>query len=200
MFDMRDKPPSTPDVSEWIDCSWTVYVGEPAAELPLELGVRPDLPQLTVRGLDPSFPGQAYTILLGKTEFDVVREYHDNPAAMEDYVKRVAEGVVIPNELTVQVLAYTDKVCRSLASMDEQRIVDMARRWPILLFPSIQQHDCEPGLSPVRQLRESVLRQLAHLAREAVGSRRKLMCRIEFRRCTKDPETGRVHVIEATRH
>jgi hypothetical protein len=200
MFDMLEKLPSTPEVSEWIDCSWTIYVIEPASELPLELGVRPDLPQLTVRGLDPSLVSDAYTILLGKTEFDVVREYQDNPAAMEDRARRVAEGVLIPNELTVQVLAFTDKVCSSLASMDEQRIVDMASRWQFLLFPSLKQHGSEPGASPVQQLRESVLRQLAHLAREAVGSGRKLMCRIEFRRCTKDPVTGRVHKIEATRH
>src|SRR5690242_15910482 len=114
---MRDNLPSKPDLTEWIDCSWAVYVNEPASELPLELGVRSDLPQFTVRGLDPSFLGQAYTILLGKTAFDVAREYQDNALATEDRARRVAEGVVIPNELTVQVSVYSDKVCRLLAAM-----------------------------------------------------------------------------------
>jgi len=200
MFYMSDKLPSRPDLAEWIDCSWTVYVNEPASELPLELGVRSDLPQFTVRGLDPSFLGQAYTILLGKTEFDVLREYQDNALSTEDRARRVAEGVVIPNELTVQVSVYSDKVCRLLAAMDEQRIVDMAGRWPVLLFPSMQQPGSDPGPSSRQQLRESVLRQLAQLARNAVDSGRRLMCRVEFRRCTKDPATGRVHRIEGTRH
>jgi hypothetical protein len=200
MIYMRDKRPSKPEVTEWIDCSWTVYVGEPASELPLELGVRPDLPQFTVRGLDPSFLRQAYTILLYKTEFDVVREYQNKYAATDDRARRIAEGVVIPNELTVQVLAYSDEVCNLLATMDEQRIVDMARRWQVLLFPSIQAQGSEAGPSPTQQLRELVLRQIAHLAREAAGSGRKLMCRVEFRRCTKDPTTGRIQKTEGTQH
>jgi hypothetical protein len=107
---------------------------------------------------------------------------------------------VIPNELTVQVSVYSDKLCRLLATMDEQRIVDMARRWRVLLFPSLHQHESEPDPSPGQQLKESVLRQLANLAQEAVGSGKSLMCRIEFRRCTKDPATGRVHRVEGTRH
>jgi len=200
MFHMQDEIPSKLEVTEWIECSWTVYVSEPASELPLELGVRPDLPQFTVRGLDPAFLGQACTILLGKTEFEVVREYQDNPAAIEDRARRVAAGVVIPNELTVQVSAYSDKLCRLLATMDGPRIVDMARRWQVLLFPSLPQHESEPDRSPRQHLRESVLRQLAHLAQEAVRSGKGLMCRTEFRRCTKDPATGRVRRIEGTRH
>ena len=173
MFYMSDKLPSRPDLAEWIDCSWTVYVNEPASELPLELGVRSDLPQFTVRGLDPSFVGQAYTILLGKTEFDVAREYQDNAVATEDRARRVAEGVVIPNELTVQVSVYSDKVCRLLAAMDEQRIVDMAGRWPVLLFPSMQQPGSDPGPSSRQQLRESVLRQPSPFGTGRGGQRQK---------------------------
>jgi hypothetical protein len=93
MFHMQDEPPSKSEVTEWIDCSWTVYVNEPASELSLELGVRPDLLQFTVRGLDPAFLGDACTILLGKTEFDVVREYQDHPATMEDRTRQVAAGL-----------------------------------------------------------------------------------------------------------
>lgn len=200
MFYMRDKPSSKPDVTEWIECSWTVYVSKPGSELPLELGVRCDLPQFTVRDLDPSFLGQAYTILLGKTELDVVREYQENTLATEDPARRIAAGVVIPNELTVHLSVYSDKVSSLLAAMDEQRIVDMARRWYVLLLPSMQQHESEASPSSRQQLRESVLRELARLARNAVDSSRRLMCRVEFRRCTKDPATGQVHRIEETRH
>ena len=197
---MQDKPIPNPEIRDWIDCSWTLYVSEPASQLPLEFGIRPDLPQFTVRGLDPSFPGQAYRVLLGKTEFDMAREYQQNPAATEDRARQVAHGVVIPNELSVQILVYSDKVCRVLATLDEQRIVDMARRWHVLLFPSTQPNGSELNPSPEQQLRESTLRRLAHLAREATDTGKHLMCRIEFRRCAKDPATGRVHKMEETRH
>jgi hypothetical protein len=141
---MRDKPTAKPEVTEWIDCSWTVYVNEPAAELPIEFGVRSDLPQFTVTGLDPTFLGQACTILLGKTEFEVARECQSSPDAIEDRAQQIASAIVVPNELTVQVSAFSEKMCRLLASVDEQRAADIARRWHALLRPSVYQDGDEP--------------------------------------------------------
>ena len=192
--------PVQPDVTEWIECSWTAYVSEPAAELPIELGVRPDLPQFTFKGVDPSFLADAYTLLQGKTGFDVAREYQDRSDALQDRARQVATAVVIPNELTVQVLVYPERVSALLAALDEARIVAVAYRWRDLLWP-VGQREAAAEEPPERRLRrEANLRELVRLGREAVARGRRLMVRVEFRRCRKDPETGRVERSVGTRH
>jgi hypothetical protein len=195
---MRDEPPAKPDVTEWVDCSWTVYVNEPAEELPIELGVRSDLPQFNVSGLDWGFLWQAYMILRGKTELDGIREHQTGGVAVEGPVRRLAAATPVPHELSIQLHTCSDEFCKLLAVLDEQRTVDIARRWRILLWPSLYQDETDPD--PRQELRESVLRQLAHLAQTATAGGRRLMVRIEFRRCTRDPATGRVHKNAGTRH
>jgi hypothetical protein len=195
---MRDKPPAKSDVTEWVDCSWTVYVNEPAAELPIELGVRSDLPQFTVTGLDCGFLWDAYMILRGKTELDFIRQYHTGGVAVEGPMRRLAAATPVPNELSIHVHTCSDEFCKLLAVIDEQRTMDIARRWRALLSPSLYQDETEPD--PRQGLRESVLRQLANLAHKATAGGKKLMVRIEFRRCTIDPVTGRVNRNEGTRH
>ena len=137
-------------------------------------------------------------ILRGKTELDGIREHQTGAVAVEGPMRRLTAATPVPNELSVQVLTCSDEFCKLLAVIDEQRTVDIARRWRALLWPSLSQDGTDAD--PRQGLRESVLRRLANLAHKAPAGGKRLMVRIEFRRCTKDPATGRVHRHEGTRH
>ncbi len=181
---------------EWVDGSATLYVNDASAELPLEQGLRPDLPQFTSAGLSPSFLADLSLILQGRTEMEDSLEYQDARVAGESAVRRVAHAVPIPHEYSVQLYACSDELCRSLAALDERRAADIARRWYALLWPALYKDETIPG----SRLREGILPRLVALAQEAVSSGRKLMLRIEYRRNTRDVTTGVIRRAEETRH
>jgi len=74
---MQDKPPAKAEVTEWMDCSGTAYVNDPATELPIDLGLRSDLPQFTTPGLDPSSVADLRRIVLGRTMLEMVQEFQN---------------------------------------------------------------------------------------------------------------------------
>jgi hypothetical protein len=183
---------------EWIDGSATIYVNDASAELPLEQGLRPDLPQFTSPGLSPSFLSDLHLILQGQTVMEASAKYRDVRVAGENAVRRVAHAVPIPHEYSVQLYVCSDEMCRLLAALDEQRAADIAHRWHALLWRSLYKDETVP--ESLTRLRAGILPRLVALAREAVGSGRKLLLRIEYRRNTRDAATGAVRRTEETRH
>ena len=77
-------------------------------------------------------------------------------------------------------------------------VADIVRRWRALLWPSLYQDGSAP--ENLNRLRAWILPQLVALAQEAVSSGRKLMMRVEYRRNTRDADTGVIHRTEETRH
>jgi hypothetical protein len=193
---MPDRGGAKDGVLDWISCTWTVYVGDPAAELPIELGVRSDLPQLHVVGLPTAFLERVHAILLGKTEFEMAKEFAAGRGKAP--TNRIAAATVAPREFSVHIFVCSEDFCRLLVATDESWASDVARRWRALLRPSLYQGEPEPDAR--EGLRESVLRQLANLARVANTSNRKLMVRVEYRRQVKDTVTGEVRGYQETRH
>ena len=184
--------------ADWVDGSATYYVNDPRAELPLEQGVRPDLPQFTSAGLSPSFLGELHLILQGRTAMQSGQEYQDGRVARENAIRRVAHAIPIPHEYSVQLYVCSEELCGLLAALDETRVADIALRWRALLWPSLYQDGSMP--ENLNRLRDTVLPQLVALAKEAVRSGRKLMMRVEYRRNTRDANTGAIHRTEETRH
>ena len=184
--------------ADWVDGSATYYVNDPRAELPLEQGVRSDLPQFTSAGLSPSFLGELHLILQGRTAREAAQEYQDGRVARENAIRRVAHAIPIPHEYSVQLYVCSEELCGLLAALDETRVADIALRWRALLWPSLYQEGSTP--ESLNRLRARILAQLVVLAKEAVSSGRKLMMRVEYRRNTRDADTGTVHRTEETRH
>ena len=184
--------------AEWVDSSATYYVNDPRAELPLEQGPRPDLPQFTSAGHSPSFLGELHLILQGRTAIEAAQEYQDSRVARENAIRRVAHAIPIPHEYCVQLYVCSEELCGLLAALDETRVADTALRWHALLWPSLYQDAAVP--ENLNRLRASILPQLVALAKEAVSSGRKLMMRVEYRRNTRDANTGAMHRTEETRH
>jgi hypothetical protein len=184
--------------AEWVEGSATAYVNDPRDELPLEQGVRSDLPQFTSGGLSPSFLGELHLILQGRTALQAAQEYQEGRVARENAIRRVAHAIPIPHEYSVQLYVCSEELCGLLAALDEERAAEIARRWHVLLRPSLY----EDGSAPERlnKLRASMIPQLVALAKEAVSSGRKLMIRVEYRRNTRDATTGVVRRSEETRH
>src|SRR6185437_2826192 len=172
-----DEPTST------MECSATVYVTDLAGELPLEQGIRFDLPQWTGRGLDPSFFGNLHLILAGRNLEQSLEDFR-NGRAREKSLERIAAAVLIPCEHSVHVYACADELCELLAALDEQRATDIAKGHRHLLSPSTQHEEKDP-YGP-HCFRVPTLMQLATLAQEAKRSARKLRIRVEYRRCTRD--------------
>jgi hypothetical protein len=178
-------------------CFGTVYVNDPAAELPIDQGIRPDLPQITCSRLDPSFLADLHTILLGRTRMDIVEDFQNGRVAKGEAIRRVAQSIPIPKEHSIQLYVCSDDMCNLLAAAKEDRVADVVQRWRVLLWPSLQP-SAEPEAG--RRFRGWVLRQLVTLAQEAVRSDRKLMIRTEYRRHTRDATTGAARGPEQTRH
>jgi hypothetical protein len=184
--------------ADWVDGSTTCYVNDPRAELPLEQGLRPDLPQFTSAALSPSFLGELHLILQGRTAMQAAQEYQDGLVARENAIRRVAHAIPIPHEYSVQLYVCSEELCGLLATLDETRVADIALRWRALLWPSVYQGG-SVSENPNR-LHAWILPQLVALAKEAVSSGRKLMMRVEYRRNTRDANTGAIHRTEETRH
>ena len=184
--------------TEWVEGSATCYVNDPRAELPLEQSLRPDLPQFTSAGLSPSFLGELNLILQGRTAIEAAQEYQDSRVAKENAILRVAHAIPIPHEYSVQLYVCSEELCGLLAALDETRVADIALRWHALLWPSLYQDGAVP--ENLNRLRASIVQQLVALAKEAVSSGRKLMMRVEYRRNTRDANTGAIHRTEETRH
>jgi hypothetical protein len=181
---------------DWVVCSGTVYVNDPAAELPLEQGIRSDLPQFACVGLDASFLTDLHTILRGRTPMDLIQDFQKGRVT-EPGVRRVAHSIPIPKEYSVQLYMCSEELCRLLADSGEERVADIVQKWPTLLWPSLQE-SLEPDSR--RRFRAAVLPQMVSLSREAIRSRRRLMVRIEYRRHARDAITGEVRRREDTRH
>jgi hypothetical protein len=191
---MQDELPAKPEVAEWMDCSGTAYVNDPAAELPIDQGLRFDLPQFTSPGLDPSSLAELRGILLGRTMIELAQDFQ-NGVVWENPVRRIAYAVPIPHEHSVQLYVCSDELCKMLAALDEQRANDVVRRWGI---PS--PHPEGGGLESRYRLRVRVLQQLAALSRIADSTGKKLMLRVEYRRQIGDAGTARVRRNDGTRH
>jgi hypothetical protein len=194
---MEFQPSSGPQSVDWVVCSGTAYVNDPAAELPLEQGIRPDLPQFTCVGLDLSFLTDLHMILTGRTRKDAAEDVQKARVAQQEAIRRVAHSIPIPKEYSVQLYRCSDELSNLLAAAEEERVADIAQRWRTLLWPPLQE-SAEPESR--RRFRATVLPRLVSLSREAVSSRRKLMIRIEYRRHVRDAATGTVRKHEDTRH
>jgi hypothetical protein len=184
--------------ADWVDGSATAYVNDPATELPLEQGLRPDLPQFTSARLSPSVIEELHLILQGRTAMEAAAEFRSGRAVGESATRRVAHAVLIPHEYSVQLYVCSEEMCRLLAALDEQRVADIALRWQNLLWPSVHEDGTVP--ESVGKFRASILPQLVMLARVAVNTERKLMLRVEYRRNIRDALTGAVRRSEETRH
>jgi hypothetical protein len=184
--------------AEWVEGSATAYVIDPRDELPLEQGVRPDLPQFTSGGLSPSFLGELHLVLQKRTAIEAAEEYQEGRVARENAVRRVAHAIPIPHEYSVQLYVCSEEFCRLLAALDDTHIADIALRWRALLWPSLHQNGSVP--ESLNSPRASILPQLVTLSKVAMSTGRKLMLRIEYRRNTRDATTGVIHRSQETRH
>jgi hypothetical protein len=174
----------------------TVYVSDLAGELPLEDGIRFDLPQWTSRGHDPSFFEDLYLILSGRNQIQALEDFR-NGRATKQSLQRIASAIPIPLEHVVHLYECTDELCELLAALDEQRATDIAKRHRHLLWPTPEQEEKDP--SGPHRFRVPTLMQLAALAQEAKRSARKLRVRADYRRRTRDA-SGRTSGSEPTRH
>lgn len=184
--------------AEWIGCCSTVYVSDPAEELPVEHGPRTDLPQFSSSGLDRSYFERLHTILSGRTEFEIAREYASGGAHRDAALRRLRYGLPIPYERSVFVFVCSEELCRSIATIDAARATDIARRWRTLLWPSIFPEGSGSRSDP--RFTEAVLLQLSTLAQAALAAGKSLLVRVEYRRRWKDPVTGSVLEATETRH
>jgi hypothetical protein len=176
-----------------------VYINDPAAELPLENGVRPDLPQFTTSRIEPSFLTNLHTILLGRTLIEVIEDSQSGRVDAERAaIRRVASAIVIPQEYSIELYMCSDGLCKLLATTKEQRVAEIAHQWQTLLWPRPQPYESETESR--RQFRAGILSQLVTLAQEVARSDRKLMMRLEHRMHRRDADTGMVRVSEVTRH
>jgi hypothetical protein len=181
---------------EWLDCSGTAYVNDPAAELPIEQGLRFDLHQFTSPGLDPSSVADLRGILLGRTMIEIAQDFQKG-VVTESPLRRVAYAVPIPHEHSVQLYVCSDELCKLLAALDEQRASDVAHRWGVL---SSSADPDAAGPEGRYQLRVRILQQLARLSRVAESTGKKLMLRVEYHRRTGDACNGPASGSEGVRH
>jgi hypothetical protein len=185
--------------SEWITRSAIVYVSDLAAELPLEHGVRPDLPQLaTTHLVEPSFFRDLHTILLGRTLKEYMEDFKDRRVDASATIRSVAHATPVPREYSIVLYVCSDELCKLLAATDEKRLHEITHRWRAMLWPKAQPYEPEPENR--LQHRAAILLQLVALAQAALRSDRKLVVRLEYRRRRKDPGTGEVREPQATRH
>jgi len=184
--------------TEWIVRSATGYVNNPATELPIEQGVRPDLPQFTSPHLEPSFLINLHAILLGRTALEIAEDFQNGRFGAERTIRRVAHAIPIPHEHSVQLYVCSDELCKLLVATEEQRVTEIAHQWHILLGPRPQPYESETDSRC--QIRAWILSQLVTLAREALRSDRKIMIRLEYRQHRRDADTGTVRKSEPTRH
>jgi hypothetical protein len=185
--------------SEWTSRSAIVYISDPVAELPLEHGVRPDLPQLATSPLvEPSFFTDLHTILLGRTLKEYIEDFKDGRVNASAAIRSVAHATPIPREYSIALYVCSDELCKLLAATDEKRLHEITHRWRGMLWPKAQPYEPEPENR--LQHRAAILSQLVALAQAALRSDRKLMVRLEYRRRRKDPDTGEVREPQATRH
>lgn len=188
-----------PKVTERVNRSAIVYVNDPAAELPLEQGVRLDLPQFaTPRLVEPSFLVDLHTILTGRTQKDYLEEFKEGAVDASVALRSVARAVPIPGEYSIVLYVCSDELCKLLGAADEKRVTEIADRWRALLWPRPEPYEPEPESR--RQFRAVILAQLVTLAQEALRSDRKLMVRLEYRQRRRDAETGMVRETQSTRH
>lgn len=196
---VQSAPGTEPTPTEWIGRSAIVYVSGPAAELPLEHGVRPDLPQFATPHLvEPSFLVNLHTILLGRTLKEYIANFKNGRVDASVAIRSVAHAVPIPREYSIVLYVCSHELCKLLAATDENRVTEVARQWRALLWPGPQPY--EPEAENRCQIRATILSQLVTLAQEALRSDRKLMVRLEYRQRRRDAETGAVREMQASRH
>lgn len=195
---VQGPPGAEPKTIEWIGRSAIIYVSDPAAELPLEHGVRPDLPQFATPLVKPSFFTNLHTILLGRTLKEYIEDFENGRVDASVAIRSIARATPIPREYSIMLYVCSDELCKLLAAADEKRVTEIAHQWHALLWPTPPPHELEPENR--RQNRAAILSQVVALARQALGRDRKLMVRLEYRQRRKDPETGMVREVQATRH
>ena len=184
---------------EWTDGSGTAYVIDPTTELPLDQTLRPDLPQFTSRRLDASFLFEVHAVLLGR-KIPGLEGHRSRATAGGDLtapkaMERVASAVRLSGNHSIVLYACSAELCTLLAALDEPRIADISRQWNDLVWPS----RIRVAKEPVADI-DSVLAQLAVLARKAVDSAMRLMVRVEYHRSLRDAETGRLLGNKEVRH
>jgi hypothetical protein len=171
-------------------------VNDPAAELPIEQGLRSDLPQFASAGLDSSSLADLLRILLGRTMIEMAQDFQ-NGVVTQSPLRRVAYAVPIPHQHSIQLYVCSDELCKLVAAMDEQRANDVARRWGVFSPPA---HADGAGPESRYRLRVCILQQLAALSRVADSTGKKLMLRVEYRLRSGDAASGPVGRSEGTRH
>ena len=127
--------------TEWIGRSAIVYVSDPAAEPPLEHGVRPDLPQFAVSHfVEPSFFVNLHTILRGRTLNEYIEAFNNRRIDASAAIRSLAHATPIPREYSIVLYVCSDELCKLLGAADENRITEIAHRWRDLLSPGPKPH------------------------------------------------------------
>lgn len=188
-----------PKPTEWIGRSAIVYVIDPAAELPLEYGVRSDLPQFSTPHLmEPSFFSNLHTILLGCTLKEYIEDFKNGRIDESMAIRCVARAIPIPREYSIVLYRCSDELCKLIAATNEKRVTEIAHQWLALLWPRPQPYERESESRG--EIRAAILSQLVALAQEALRSDRRRMVRLEYRQRRKDAEAGTLREPQATRH
>jgi hypothetical protein len=196
---VQDPPGAETKPIEWIGRTAIVYVSDPTTELPLEHGVRPDLPQFaTSRLAEPSFFTELHIILLGRTLQKYIEDFKNGRVDASVAIRNVANATPVPREYSIMLYVCSDELCKLLAAADEKRVTEIAHQWHALLWPTPQPYEPEPENR--RESRAAILSQIVALAQEALRSDRKLMVRLEYRQRRKDPETGTMREVQTARH
>jgi hypothetical protein len=164
-------PNSRPRASARITCYGTAFLSDAPLDAKLLMqGIAPAVPQFSSPRLDASFLINCGRFLSGKV---ATRE-----GAPITYFKRIA-GTDFRLPKATHCCQFSAELCDLLAALTDERAAEIALRWHDMILPT-KAKPAEPNGRTKRRL--AILKNLVALAKQAKGSNKTLILRVEYRK------------------